>query len=762
MPTDERRRQLWRLLDEHRGRIPVGDLPSLVAGLEGLGETLDYDDLAYLSQRINRHFGGGAFTPPSYVCRFVAELLAAREAMTVLDPVAGEGWLAARITSLGRASRVVAVTNNSLAPWLAEKLHLERMRVAGEAPSATCDAIVSMPPVFGGRPERRRTPGGHEVQDAPDLLRMLDVAELLADGGVMAWIVPPRFAFNNAARSVRRNLRHFGLHLSGMLQIPPGAFAPATPMGFELALIERTPHVDLFVAEIPEDAAAQDELITRLRDRREGPQPSQGRLVTEKTFFGLGVLEAVDRAKRLAERRGLIETPCTEVVAEVNRPRRRGRDFERFEHHPDAVYLPEMAKTDATTDQTQLPERLQSYLQLIIRRDKADPEYIAGMFNTPLGHAIRESASSGNTIPRITRDRLMNATLFLPPSSDQILAVDVLNSIRVMRLELDELTAQIWERPRRAADLKDRVARINHEDRFQDWVETLPFPLASILRAYHAVDRTDKEKYDRLLHFFEALAAFAATVHLSALRADDSIWFTLRDQLVRVFSEQHFTWSHPTFGMWRAVTAAGSTTAREMLNAGPEQQARVLSLYETADSKPIEVLSAKALLTVLERSNSLRNRWSGHGGAVSDSEAASRLREVAEELHNFRALCGSTFDRYQTIEPREPTILPGPVFRCPARRVMGSNPQFEHITVDLLVPPVTGGLYLCNPGHTRALELLRLVQIRQAPQPVCYFYNRLDSSGSHLVSYHFGENSGITDSTGGLVPLITDLSTPPA
>lgn len=552
MPNAERQRYLWRILDQRRGSIPIGDLQSLANALEQLGESLDYDDLAYLAQRINRGFGG-AFTPPTYLCRFVAELLASREALTILDPVAGEGWLAARISSLGRASQIVAVTNNTLAPWLAQTLHLHRLTITHQDPDGRhFDAIVSMPPVFGGRREQRQTPGGtRAVSDEPGLLRMLDVASCLSEGGLIAWIVPPKFAFGNSQNSVRRNLRHYGLHLSGLLQIPSGAFSPTTSIGFELALIERTSQDDLFVAGIPEDSAAQDELIARLRQRVEGPQPNQGRLVQEKSFYGLAALEAAERARRLAERRGLVATSFSDVIVEINRPRRsrEGGGIERPSHHPDAVYLPEMAKTDATTQQDQLPERLQSYLQLIVRRDKVDPEYLAGLLNTPLGHAIRESSSGGNVIPRISPDRLKAATVFLPPSRDQDNAVLVLNSIQLMRLELNELEAQVWERPRRVAEVQERVSRINHEDRFQDWVETLPFPLASILRAYHAVDRTDKEKYERLLHFFEALAAFVATVHLSALRGDSTVFLTFRERMASVFAKEHYAWSHPTFGM---------------------------------------------------------------------------------------------------------------------------------------------------------------------------------------------------------------------
>ncbi len=761
MLDESRQSHLRRMLDQIRGDVSILDLPALVDTLERRGESLDYEDLAFIAQYPGRTRDGG-FTPPFYLGRFVAELLAAREALTVLDPAAGEGWLAAQIASLGRATNVVAVTTNSTALWLAGRLRMDRLAVTGLDPAGeTFDAIVSMPPVYGGRKERPATPdGADEVSDEPGLVRMLDVASSLSDDGLLLWIVPPRFAFDDSRKSVRRNLSRFGLHLSALIQIPPGAFAEVPSIAFELAVIERIPRDNLFVAALPETTEAQDELIVRLRERNDGPQPNLGRLVTEKTFFGLDCLEAAERANRLSQHRGLIPVVFSEVLVAINRPRRCEGGVERFPDDPDAVYLPEMARTDATTTQEQLPERLKSYLQLIVRRDRVEPEYLAGLLNTPLGLAVRDSARSGTTIPRISADRLMTATLYLPPYADQVLAVEALASIRQLRMELGELEEQVWERPRQVSSVRERISQVNHEDRFQDWVETLPFPLASVLRAYHAIDRTDRAKYERLLHFFEALAAFVATIHVSALRGDTNRWSEFRDALQPLFKMRKFEWTFPTFGMWRTIVENAGTLVRKELNSNNEGNASILDLYESKDSKPIEFLCSKAVAGILQRTNSLRNDWTGHGGAASEKDAAVRHEQILKELNSFRSQCGSIFLQYQLIEPREMTVAAGPIYRGPARRVMGSNPQFEHVDLEVVSTPITGQLHLHNPGHTRALRLVQLVKIRQSPQPACYFYNRLDPSGTRFVSYHFGEESTVTDADGDVGRLIDDLRFP--
>ena len=173
----------------------------------------------------------------------------------------------------------------------------------------------------------------------------------------------------------------------------------------------------------------QAELVERLRKREEGPEASQGRIVDPDQFTGMQSLIAAERAKKLADSTGLQAIIGSEIFCEVHKPRRRREGFEHVEELENAVYLPELARTPATTDLDELPERLQSYLQLIVDPDVADPAYLAGLLNTPIGHSIRTAASVGTTIGRITKDSLLRATMYLPPLPVQKQAADALRRI---------------------------------------------------------------------------------------------------------------------------------------------------------------------------------------------------------------------------------------------------------------------------------------------------------------------------------------------
>ena len=169
------------------------------------------------------------------------------------------------------------------------------------------------------------------------------------------------------------------------------------------------------------------------------------------------------------------------------------------------------------------------------------------------------------------------------------------------------------------------------------------------------------------------------------------------------------------------------------------------------------MLASKDLVGLLQRVNSFRNRWTGHGGAVSSAEALVRRELLTKELETFREVVGSKFLQYQLIEPREAEILAGPVFRCRVRRVMGSNPQLEHQTVSVTTAAKTGVLYLHNPGHERVLELIPVVQVHETPQPASYFYNRLENAQLQLVSYHFAEKSEVSSTGEALIALLNEF-----
>ena len=760
--TENRQDHLWQVLSDSRdSHLGMRSLKDSVRFLRQRGETLDIHDLLYIQRNFAERFEPENFLPP-VAASFFAGLLLSRQPSSVLNAWDRLGFFGAYLASESAVQKVQVVTPSPDAKELWDPLglanlaiHVGALETLDGRLSEKFDAITGFPPINLQR-QTRTMDGGVELIDEFASFLMLEAGRLLADDGFLAFIVGPKFGVEPNPKSVRRNLENFGLHLSGLLRMRPGTF-PGTGMAFDIAILERADRGALFVAEVPEEPIEQTRLITRLWSHQEGATTSQGRLVSPEFFRGLSNLEAVERAKKLAEGRGLEPVAFNRAVVALNSPRRRGTQFEPFEELPNSVYLPQMASTKATTRQEELPKRLKSYYQLVVDEDIIAPEFLAAYLNTPPGLELRESTMSGNIIPRISKALLEESVLWLPPLADQKQIHAAMSSIRLLRNELNELESRTGERPRRVRDVIRALGRINHEERFEDWLECLPFPLASILRSYRALDQTPKEKYERLIHFFEAFAAFVAMIHISAFKATPALWETQRTKLRQVLKNQNLSFRVPTFGLWRAVDDVFSAELRAMLHDPVENRELAAAIYRSADTSVLEALGAKSLPGLLQRTLVWRNRWLGHSGDVSTLDAEARHSSLRAELEQLREIIGTSFSGYRLIEPRTAEILEDPYYRFRVRVVMGSDPQLIHETIDLRTRAKTGSLYMHSPGHDEALELVKFVQVQDAPQPASYFYNRLEQNVPYFVSYQMAIQSEITDGSGIALKILDEL-----
>jgi len=133
---------------------------------------------------------------------------------------------------------------------------------------------------------------------------------------------------------------------------------------------------------------------------------------------------------------------------------------------------------------------------------------------------------SGTTVQGINKDALPLCEIHLAHSDTQIKCIEADAKAENLISELSALKNRIWDEPRAIIKTAKRLAQINRDDSILSWLETLPFPLASVLWAALTAGDDFKEWYAYLLHFFEAVAEFygivlwSATASAPALRDD--------------------------------------------------------------------------------------------------------------------------------------------------------------------------------------------------------------------------------------------------
>jgi hypothetical protein len=284
-------------------------------------------------------------------------------------------------------------------------------------------------------------------------------------------------------------------------------------------------------------------------------------------------------------------------------------------------------------------------------------------------------------------------------------------------------------------------------------VETLPFPLASILWRHHASKDSYRHRYEVLLHFFEATAAFLATIHLSALMKDDEAWKEYGKSLSKKLSEQNLSLDRVTFGAWKLAAELLGGACASMIKGG-QQEHRWQGIYGTTDLKVMEMLSDSKLLGILQQANKIRNDWQGHRGAISEDTAKSVHDQLMDLVQQLRGLFGRNWQRYELIQPDEGRYRQG-LHHVTCKRLMGTrSAPFEERLYESRHPLEAESLYLFDSVHQSGLQLRPFIEVIPSPEKqatACFIFNRREKDGAaRWISYHFEQESEISHSSEGL------------
>jgi len=709
----------------------------------------------FMDSARNRGYALREFFFPVQVAEFISELASSAFPKRMLDPWAGMGVLAAVTASKVNAEKFDAIIVNEEVAELAQMDHLNDSVEISVADgllwlrnhNGIYDAIVSSPP-FGMRTQasvNNAHEGNGKLKGDYSHLLLHESCKKLNQSGLAAFVLTQSFLFQQSAKKVRASIEAMGVGFKACISLPVKTFYPHTNIPSILVVFEQGYGGPLFVAQYSEDKKHQQIILNNLKANKEGSTLSQGHFVDADYFNGYEALESSERLEKMVKRMGLNEVEFGSIILETRRPKA-GKDFERLEERPNSVYLPLMATTKATTSQSNLPEKLKSYVQLVIDPDKATAVFVAGLLNTPLGQSIRDRVKTGTTIPRIRIDDLLSGPFYLPTIDQQKFVASTYASITRIRSELNELEQQLWNRPKSVKDIARSLTKVNKEDRFEDWVETLPFPLASILWRYHGnqVKNSARESCETLIHFFEALGEFVSTIHLSAIASNEEVQKEWMSQIKEVLDKQGLSIEMATFGTWKCLLEFLSSRLRKEMN---DKSELYFDLYRTKDRAVLEMLLSKRLVGVLQKTNLIRNA-SAHGGAVNDVTAQSNLLELQSGLDEVRACFGESWLDYELIDPRESRYKAG-ITHYKVRKIVGTrNAPFKTDEVSLTEQMEDGQLHLYCPGESRALPLLPFIKVMHSPKTeenACYFYNRRQSGGIRYLSYHFATDSEVVD-----------------
>src|SRR5262249_54080484 len=155
--------------------------------------------------------------------------------------------------------------------------------------------------------------------------------------------------------------------------------------------------------------------------------------------------------------------------------------------------------SDVVESTDDLTLKSQNYAQIAIHETRSDARFVALFLNSDLGRILRNAGKSGVTIPKLNMSGLRELPIFVPDLTTQKSVIQIAaklaaeqNTLAGLQNDLDALRRALWDRPDLCEDLDSRVqefsARLSKDAApqasvsLEQWFETLPFPLASILR----------------------------------------------------------------------------------------------------------------------------------------------------------------------------------------------------------------------------------------------------------------------------------------
>jgi hypothetical protein len=323
------------------------------------------------------------------------------------------------------------------------------------------------------------------------------------------------------------------------------------------------------------------------------------------------------------------------------------------------------------------------------------------------------------------------------------------NTLLGLQNELTQFGRDLWSNPQATASVEKRLSVLSDRlsgslkqhaaSDLNQWIETLPFPLASILRAWQATPSQDfKTKYEHLLHFFEATTEFLGVILLSAFTSNEALFGPHKQKLSEAMLRSNLSFQRATFGTWKLVVEYLGKQTRELLK---DNRALCAELFANGSLEFPDALSRTELGLILSITNKMRNDWSGHGGVVGQGEAQLRNLQLVGELQKLRDVLADTWSVTQLIRALQ-TVLRRGVFENDVAVLMGSNSEFLKETWPMVMSMDVERIYLSSRGSTQALKLLPLVQISPSPQSAknaCYFFSRLERDGARFVSYHYAD-----------------------
>ena len=660
--------------------------------------------------------------------------------------------------------------------------------------------IISNPP-FGIFRSERYSRVLELNTNKSELLIIEACLKMLKEGGRAAIIVPPGLLFGSSKEHVqiRKKLVEDNC-LEGVVSLPSGVFNPYTGIQASILLFKKSKKnttKKVWFYDIQSDGFSLNQKRSPLlAEDKIGPIPDKAltseehrknnlpeclnqwqdkKLISEQSFY-LDVKTLKENNYDLSLSKYLEDKFLQILVDKIpDKPVKISEIAKKitlgvyakniFEDIPNAIYIPKIGKSKVLCSLSELKLKQQNYYQLVVDEKKSKASFLAEFLNSEVGKFLLFRQQTGY-IKTLTKSNLQSMDVYIPSlkRQEKLLSVDskiedkekiILgflnyledlkkklwkepNSIEIIEKEIDQFSLKFSEKSKEKADTS-----------LSNWLETIPFPLASILRKWQTTEKEDyKSRYQHLLRFFEASSIFLSSIYISAFEQDQNYEehkITLRNHM----KKYGLTFKKSSFGTWVNVIRYYGARTRKLINKKVEYDENnndhktLANLFKVNSLNFLISISQVEVLQILENANKLRN-FDAHGGFIEndENEAKSLNDKLVSMLEKFRSLTGDIWDQTTLVMGYKCNFSKG-IYTNHLKILKGSNSEFLKDSLQMSMPLDDQFMYLSYLDYSKALKLEPFIQISSSPKTAknaCYFYHSIYKNSAKFVSYHHADN----------------------
>jgi hypothetical protein len=590
---------------------------------------------------------------------------------------------------------------------------------------------------------------------------VLHYSELLSSSGTAIFIVAlPDW---RRIQNILPQLKESGSYIDACFDLPSG-FWSGTAMPTKIVVVRRGDNPsNIFVAELLLDSPeGTEEVLLNYRKRQEGSGHGRtGALIDVNDFFSVDVLarsrEWKESRKKLPNYNRSLGDVCTITMcppAKEEIEEKTNRFFFRISNSFQLVGSP-WKKGKTETDIQELPSNLKQsrWFQIDPNLEHVTSRYLNFYLKSTLFQKTLEGTFVGGTLfnDYLPPRQLKTIDVWLPNLEDQTRSIDLIDEISILKSQISDVECEITSRPDLPKEHIKQFERITKEDTYEDWIETLPQPLASILWEHKGLQEDSVEqRIDCLHHFFEALAILCATINLSALRKDcgdlgsSEVLKKAIDTMPPNLSLQK-----ASFGTWMHLFQNIAKHARTELNKGEEEREQWQNNFACDDIELVKILTNKELVRLLHSCNQLRNEWKGHGPRAGAEEKRQRDSQLMKSVNEFRVLVGNRWAQYPLVLAESSKYMGENLNRHRVKNVMGTRLPLVTKEYEMRVQLEAGQLHFLSPKRHQNCALGKF-PIRMGARPTqeagtCYFFSRTAGEEMQFHAYSDAKANTISE-----------------